>query len=294
MDKLDELALLIAILDEGTLIAAAHKTGRSPASVTHILNEMETRIGVRLIERTTRKLAPTEAGRRLADSGRRILGDYDESLHEAMGQAVSPTGLLRVSAPLMFGRRHLAPIATRYLDMYPQVSIELLLSNEMVDLIDHKIDVALRIGALNDSRLTVRQIGEVRRIIVASPDYLRKHGLPTNPDSLAQHTLVMMSIRGEVQPWNLTAQAHSRFVVNQAETMIDAAISGIGLARPLSYQVVDEIKSGKLVRVLSQFEPEPIPVSLVFTSRKHIPMRTRAFLDIAVEALKQVEGIQYS
>ena len=104
----------------------------------------------------------------------------------------------------------------------------------------------------------------------------------------------MMSIRGEVQPWNLTAQAHSRFVVNQAETMIDAAISGIGLARPLSYQVVDEIKSGKLVRVLSQFEPEPIPVSLVFTSRKHIPMRTRAFLDIAVEALKQVEGIQYS
>lgn len=127
----------------------------------------------------------------------------------------------------------------------------------------------------------------------ARPDYLKKHGLPANPDSLTQHTLVMLSIRGEVQPWDLTSQAHSRFVVNQAETMIDAAISGIGLARPLSYQVVDEIKSGKLVRVLNQFEPKPIPVSLVFTSRKHIPMRTRAFLDIAAEALKHVEGIQY-
>lgn len=295
MDRLDELALLIAILDEGTMAAAARHTGRSPAAVTYILNEMEKRLGVRLIERTTRSLTATEAGRRFADNGRRLLVDYNESLHEVMSDAVRPTGLLRISAPMMFGRRHIAPIVTRYLAMYPLVDIELELSNKQIDMVDSKIDIALRIGALDDSSLTARRVGEVRRIVVASPDYLKHYGLPTSPASLSEHALIMLSINGDVQAWNLKetkANMHSRFIVNQAETMIDAAIAGIGLARPLSYQVIDEIKTGKLVRVLQEFESNSHPVNLVYTSRKHMPKRTRAFLDLATEALNKLDCLK--
>lgn len=295
MDKLDELALLIAILDEGTMAAAARQTGRSPAAVTYILNEMEKRLGVRLIERTTRSLTATEAGRRFADNGRRLLVDYNESLHEVMSDAVRPAGLLRISAPMMFGRRHIAPIVTRYLAMYPQVDIELELSNKQIDMVDSKIDIALRIGKLDDSSLTARRVGEVRRVVVASPDYLKHYGLPTSPASLSEHALIMLSINGDVQAWNLKetkANMHSRFIVNQAETMIDAAIAGIGLARPLSYQVIDEIKTGKLVRVLQEFESNPHPVNLVYTSRKHMPKRTRVFLDVATEALSKLDCLK--
>lgn len=298
MDKLEELEVLIAILDEGTLAAAARKTGRSAAAVTHLLGDMEKRIGVRLVERTTRKLAATDAGRRLADNGRRLLADYRESLDEAMGAALSPTGTLRVSAPLIFGRRHIAPVVARYLALYPQTQVELLLTNETVDLIDSNIDVALRIGQLNDSRLTARTVGEVRRVVVASPAYLKQHGKPTTPAALSRHALIMMSIRGEVQTWhfkdaaNLITLTNSRFIVNQAETAIDAAIAGAGLARPLSYQVADELKSGALVRILKNHEPPAIPVSLIYTSRKHMPMRTRAFIDLAASSLEGLECIR--
>jgi DNA-binding transcriptional LysR family regulator len=293
MDRLDELALLIAIIDEGTMAAAARRTGRSPAGVTKILSQFEARLGVRLVERTTRRLAATDAGRKLADSARHLLADYDASLHEAMGDVAAPRGQLRISAPLIFGRRHVAPIVAQLLAHYEQLAIELILTNQVLDLVDTGIDVALRIGHLDDSGLQARRVGEVSRIVVGSPAYFALHGMPAEPADLQKHFLVVQSNHGDIADWRFQAphggslpiRARSRFVVNQAETAIDAALAGTGLIRPLSYQVSDELANGSLLRVLQAFEPARLPVSLVYASKKHLPTRVRIFVDYAAKAL---------
>ncbi|HZV64352.1 MAG TPA: LysR family transcriptional regulator [Telluria sp.] len=294
MDRLDELALLVAIFDEGTLAAAARKMRRSAAAVTRILGEFEARLGVRLVARTTRQLAPTDAGRRLAAHARRILADYEDSMHDAMGDAREPVGVLRISAPLMFGRLHVAPVLAGFLAKHVGVSAELSLSNRMLDLIEHGIDIAVRIGDLDDSQLCARKVGQVRRIVVASPAYLARNGTPATPEQLNGHTLILQSNDGNAVEWRfhipqtgwLKVNPRSRLVVNQSETAIDLACAGAGLIRALSYQVADQLDSGALVRVLQTFEPPSLPVNLVFSSRDHMPLRIRAFLEIATTALR--------
>jgi DNA-binding transcriptional LysR family regulator len=293
MDRLDELALLLAILDRGSLSGAARKTHRSPAAVTRILNDMEHRLGVRLFERTTRRLAPTEAGQMLAEHARRLLDGYDDALHDLTGLATLPSGILRVTAPLLFGRRHVAPIVGRFLDRYPKISVELLLTNELVDLLARAIDVALRIGHLADSPLVARCVGQVRRVVVASPEYLAKHGEPTSPGDLHRHELVVQSGGEGVTDWEFgpakdartTVRPRGRLVVNQAETAIEAARASRGLIRCLSYQVAEELACGELVRVLRPFEPSALPVNLVFTDRRFMIRRVRTFVDFAVKEL---------
>ena len=294
MDRLDELSLLIAILDEGTLAAAAKKTERSAAAVTRVLADFETRIGVRLVERTTRKLAPTDAGLRLADHARRLLSGYAESIEEAKGDTVKLAGLLRISAPVLFGRHRIAPVVAQFLALHGQVNVELILSNQVVDLVENSIDVALRLGALKDSQLISRQIARVRHVIVASPHYLERHGVPTDLAMLNNHAVVLQSFNGETTEWRFqtpgagwtTVHAQRRLVVNDVGTSIDMALAGTGLIRPLSYQVTQELADGRLVRVLQDFEPPARPVSMVYLRRKHMPLRVRAFIDFAKEALR--------
>ena len=186
MDRLDEFALLLAIIERGSLSGAARKTGRSPAAVTRILNEMEARLRVRLVERTTRRLAPTDAGVRLAEHARRVLGDYEDSVQDVTGMSGAPSGVLRVTAPLLFGRRHVAPLIARFLDQYPQMRAELLLTNSIVDLIEANIDVAVRIDTMGASNLVARRVGEMRRVVVASPAYLARRGEPKTLAALAR------------------------------------------------------------------------------------------------------------
>lgn len=294
MDRLDELSLLIAILDEGTLAAAAKKTGRSAAAVTRVLADFETRIGVRLVERTTRKLAPTDAGLRLADHARRLLSGYAESIEEATGDTVKLAGLLRISAPVLFGRHRIAPVVAQFLALHGQVNVELILSNQVVDLVENSIDVALRLGALKDSQLISRQIARVRHVIVASPHYLERHGVPTDLAMLNNHAVVLQSFNGEATEWRFqtpgagwtTVHAQRRLVVNDVGTSIDMALAGTGLIRPLSYQVTQELADGRLVRVLQDFEPPARPVNMVYLRKKHMPLRVRAFIDFAKEALR--------
>lgn len=295
MDRLDELSLLVAILDGGTLAAGARKTRRSPAAVTRILSEFEARLGVRLVARTTRRLAATDAGRRLAEHGRRLLTDYEDAVRDVTGEAAVPRGLLRVSAPLVFGRRHIAPIVTSFLDTYPQVNVELMLQNHVIDLVEEGVDVALRIGHLADSRLVAKRVGQVRHVVVASPDYLSRHRAPKNLAQLADHEIVLQSTGDGPPEWRfvvagrgeVSLRPHGRLLVNQAETAIEAALAGRGLIRALSYQVAKQIASGELVRVLKRFERPPMPVSLVFTATRFMPLRLRVFLDFAADALRQ-------
>ena len=286
MDRLDELHVFIGILDAGSMAAAARKLGRSPAAVTRILGVLETRAGARLFERSTRRLTPTEAGLRLADGARRLLADYDAALQPP--GATAPRGLLRVTAPTVFGRRHVAPVVTRFLARHPDVQVDLLLSDRNVDLIEDGIDAAVRIGPLAHMSLVARRLGEVRRVTVASPDYLERRGTPDTPAALAGHELIMSTAVRNLAEWRYRMDGREHVVrytprlrINDTEAMLAAARDGFGIARALSYQVAPDLAAGRLLRLLPDYEPEGVPVHLVLRSSRHMPPRLRAFVDFA-------------
>ena len=300
MDRLDELRLLLAILDGGSLAAAGRRLRLSPPAVTRGLAALEDRLGARLIERTTRRLAPTEAGRRLADQARRMLADYAEAMLEAAGEAAAPRGRLRVAAPLVFGRRHVAPIVTSYLDAQPGVTAELMLSDRPLDLIEEGVDVALRIGAMAETTLVARRVGQLRRVLAASPGYLARHGTPAAPPDLAMHETVLFAGLGAAPEWRfaapgggeVTVRIAPRFLVTGAEAAVAAACAGSGILRVLSYQVAEEIADGRLVRVLRAFELPPVPVQLVFPTARLMAPRLRAFLDMAAPRLAALDVLR--
>lgn len=294
MDRLDELQVFLAILDSGSMAAAARKLRRSPPVVTRILTALEQRVGARLFERSTRHLSPSDEGLRLAEQARRLLADYDSAVCEH--QQAGPRGLLRVTAPLVFGRRHLAPVVTKFLMRFPEIQVDLVLAERNLDLIDDGIDLALRIGRLESSGLVARKLGAVRRMTVASPHYLRARGTPSTPAALSQHELILdTTIRG-LPEWRYSAGDHEQVVrinprlqLNDVETMLNAVRGGFGIARTLSYQVAPDLLSGTLIRLLPDYEPEPLPVQLVLPGARHMAPRVRAFVDFAVEEFRSLD-----
>jgi DNA-binding transcriptional LysR family regulator len=287
MDRLDELQVFIAILDAGSMASAARKLGRSPAAVTRILGQLETRAGARLFERSTRRLTPTETGLRLADQARRLLADYDAALQPP--GAAAPRGLLRLTAPTVFGRRHVAPVVTRFLALHPDIQVDLTLSDRNVDLIEDDIDAAVRIGPLATVSLVARRLGAVNRVTVASPAYLDRHGTPHVPADLAGHELIMSTSVRSVAEWRFRGEGREHVVryaprlrMNDVEAVLAAARDGFGIARALSYQVEPDLQAGLLRRLLADYEPEPLPVHLVLRSSRHMAPRLRAFVDFAV------------
>lgn len=290
MDRLDELAIFVAIVDEGSLAAAGRKLRRSPPAVTRALAVLEDRVGARLLERTTRRSRPTEAGKRLAEHARQVLTGYGEAVREVAAAPIR--GLLRVTAPLVFGRRHITPIVASFLDAYPGLRVELVLSDRNLNLIDDGLDVALRIGALADSSLIVRKVGEVRRVLVASPSYLAGRAPLRTPGDLARHDVIFTASRPGPLEWRFGGAAGDqvvrlvpRLIVNEVEATLHAVRAGRGIGRALSYQVADDLASSALVRLLPEREPPPSPVQLVVQSARHLAPKVRSFVDHAARAL---------
>jgi DNA-binding transcriptional LysR family regulator len=289
MDRLDEMRLFVAALEAGSLAAAGRRFGHSPPAMTRMLAALEERLGVRLLERSTRRLAPTEAGRRLAEQARRLLADYAEAMAEAAGEGTAPRGRLRVAAPLVFGGLHVAPLVTAFLAAQPAVTAELQLADRNVDLLEEGIDVALRIGALRESGLVARRVGGVRRLVAASPAYLAARGVPAVPEDLARHDIVQFHGRATPPEWRflgpegreVVRRVLPRFAVNEARAAVAAAVAGHGIVSALSYQMAEEMERGALVRLLRDWETPALPVSLVFPSARLLPPRVRAFLDFA-------------
>jgi DNA-binding transcriptional LysR family regulator len=289
MDRLDEFAIFVRIVEEGSLVRAAHRLRRSAPAVTRALAALEDRIGVRLIDRTTRRLAPTEAGRSLYERARAVVADYEAA---AAGAREAPVrGLLRIAAPVQFGRRHVAPLATCFLDSHEGVEIELMLNDRNVDLIEEGIDVAVRIGALADSGLVARPVGRVRRQWVASPAYLAGHGAPKEPADLARHEALLGTSRGAME-WTFGSRRRGapthlagRLRVDDIETRLRLAREGRGIAQFLSYQVAEDLAAGRLVRLLRSFEAPPLPVQLLTKGRAHRAPKIDAFLDFAARKL---------
>lgn len=284
MDRLDELEVLVAVIDAGSLRRAATRLRRSPASVTRALAGLENRLGMGLVERTTRRVVPTEAGMKLAEEARDILERY--GLLARAGDASAVRGLVRVTASNVFGRLYVAPAVDSFLQKWPEASAEVLLDDRYLDFIEHRLDVAVRIGDLADSGLRARRVGTVHWYTVASPGYLKAEGEPRYPAELSERPTIaetsmsgpprwLYPIDGKDQPILLAP----RLVANDIDVQLDSARKGRGIARFLSYQVAADLGSGALVRILRRYEPRGVPVHIVMAGGRHLHGRTRALAD---------------
>lgn len=293
MDRIEAMRVLIAAVDGGSLSAAGRALGMPLATVSRKVSELETLLNARLLTRTPRRLAETDAGRGYIASCRRILEDLDEAERTAGGEFTEPRGELVVTAPIVFGRLHVTPIAAEFLRIYPEVQLRLVLGDRQLNLQEEHIDAAVRIGELQDSSAVVTRLGAVHMVVCGSPSYFADRGMPRHPRELSKHDLVMFSGLATASAWRFgsgketfTATLRPRFIVNTAEAAIDGAIAGAGLTRVLSYQVQPAFEAGKLVRVLRAYEPPPLPVNLLYAGRGLLPQKLRAFMDFVTPRLR--------
>jgi len=294
MDRLQAMNVFLSAVEGGSLSAAGRKLGMPLATVSRNLSELEAHLKARLLNRSTRGLALTDAGRDYLAACKRILEDVGEAERAAAGEYSEPRGELVLTAPIVFGRMHVLPVLTEFLAAFPEVDIRLVQSDRIVHLLDEHVDLAVRIGELPDSRLTATRLGATRRVACASPTYFHEHGVPETPEQLSGHRCISSEALGATEAWRFTGAGseiivplHPRLVVTTAEAAIDAAIAGAGVTRVLCYQIDAPERDGRLQRVLREFEPKPLPISLVHAGQRRLPLKLRAFLDFAAPRLRE-------
>lgn len=294
MDKLRAMTTFVRIVEAGSLTAAAERLQTSLTSVVRSLSTLERNLGVRLLNRTTRRIALTDEGREYFERCRHLLAEIEAAEAALSARQVKPAGRLAITAPVMFGRLHVAPVVTDFLAAYPEVRAEMLLLDRVVDLLEEGIDVAIRIGSLPDSSLVAIPLGTTQRVICASPAYLARQGTPQKPADLAGHRCIRFTGIGSGTEWEFGSGGKMQRVsvadvltTNQVDSALDACAKGLGLGRFLAYQVHDLLASGQLVRVLTGLEPGPLPVSLAYPHSRLLSPRVRAFIDWAVPRLRE-------
>jgi DNA-binding transcriptional LysR family regulator len=296
MDRLDAMSVLVAVAETGSFSAASRKLGAPLPTVSRKVSDLEAHLNARLLIRSTRKLTLTEAGAVYIAACKRILEQVGEAERAASGEYTSPRGDLVVTAPIVFGRLHVLPAVNDFIANYPDINVRLSLSDRNVHLIDDHIDLAVRIGALQDSSMVATRVGSVRRVVCASPAYLAGVGTPKVPEDLS--ALACVNFDGFTSPtaWSFgskeskaerTVSIRSRLSVSTAEAAIDAAIAGVGVTRVLSYQATNAVAEGKLKILLAAYEPEPLPINLVHVGQSLLPLKTRAFLDFVAPRIRE-------
>jgi DNA-binding transcriptional LysR family regulator len=293
MDRLQAMTTFVAVVDSGGFASAARKLNLSPPVVTRAVAELEERLGLRLLTRTTRVVRVTDAGARFAEDCRRILAEIDEAETAAAGTHAAPRGTLTLTAPVLFGQLYVTPILVSYLQQFPEVDAQCLFLDRVVNVVEEGIDVAVRIGELPDSSLQAVRVGRVRRVLVASPAYLQAHGVPQRPEDLATHTIASATGVSPVSEWRFNdagtpfvQRLQPRLRTTTNDSAIAAAVAGLGITRLLSYQVAAHVRSGALQMVLEDFETAPIPVQVVHHEGRRATQKVRAFVDLAVAALR--------
>ena len=293
MDRFEAIRTLLAAVDGGSLSAASRRLGMPLPTVSRKVSELEAHLGARLVLRTSRKLVLTEAGRAFVAAGRRVLDDLQEAEREAAGEYRMPRGELLVTASLMFGRNYVTPAVLAFLDRYPEVDVRCVFSDQVIDLVENHVDVAVRIGRLPDSALVASRVGETRWILCASPSYVARRGAPELPDALGGHDCIAFEGLERVRQWVFGRGARARavpirgrFAGNTAEAVLAAAEAGMGVARLLSYQAGAALEAGRLVALLRSHEPEPMPIHLVHTGPAMLPLKLRSFLDVVTPLLR--------
>lgn len=294
MDRIDAMKVFVVALDEGSLAGAGRRLGRSPAAVSRAIAFLEAHVGAELLHRTTRSIRLSEAGERYAAACRRVLAELDEADNVAGGERAAPRGTLTLSAPVISGEMVLRPILDAFLDAYPTVSARLMLVDRAVNLIDEGVDVALRIGELADSSMVATRIGEVRRVVVAAPRYLKQNPRIEEPGDLAKHQIITMAhlpnswtfppLAGSSVPRSV--QVTPRLVTNSIRGAVASAAGGRGVALFFSYQVSEQVQNGELEIVLAGHEPAALPVHVITPQGRLSVPKVRAFLDFAVPRLR--------
>lgn len=292
MDRFETMRIFVAVADAGGFAAAARRLSLSAPAVTRAVAALEADLGAPLLHRTTRVVQLTDTGTRFLQDARRILGELEQAMASAAGAHGKPSGTVAITASALFGRLFVAPIVLGFLTRYREVSARLFLIDRIVDLMEERLDVAIRIADLPSSSLTATRVGSVRRVVCGSPKYLAKHGVPKTPRDLEQFVAIELTSPGTAR-WDfvqngahLNVKPPSRLSANSTDVAIAAAIAGHGLTRALSYQVARELRVGKLRVVLQEYEPPPVPVHVVHREGRRATSRVRAFVDFAVDRLR--------
>jgi DNA-binding transcriptional LysR family regulator len=301
MDRLEAMSILLTAVETGSLSAAGRRLGMPLATVSRKVSDLEAHLRTRLFNRTSRRLALTDAGRSYVEACRRILEEVTEAERAAAGEYSAPRGDLIITAPVVFGRLHVLPVITAFLKAYPDINVRLVLADRIISLLEDHIDLAVRIGPLSDSGLVATQVGAIRQVVCGSPVYFAARGVPERPADLGAHDCITSTGLMSPEVWRFPAgrstasksgaavPIRSRLVVNSAEAAVDAAVAALGVTRVLSYQAASAVRTGSLALVLQDFEPAPWPVSLVYASSgRLLPLKLRAFLDFAAPRLKAV------
>jgi DNA-binding transcriptional LysR family regulator len=285
MDKLRAMQVFVRIVEAGSLTGAAAVLGMSGPAVVRSLAALERAIGVRLLQRTTRRSSLSDEGREYYERCKRVLAAVDEADTSMSARRSEPHGRLRITAPATYGRMHVAPIVNAFIAKYPAVEVDLLLLDRVVDLIEEGLDAAVRIGELPDSTLVARALGETRRVVCAAPAYLRRAGIPKTPADLQAHRCIVFSGLAAANEWAFGAKRQRVAVrpvlrTNQVDAALDACIRGLGCGQFLSYQVEAALREGRLKRLLKEYEPAPLPIHIVYPHARP-SSNVRAFIDLA-------------
>lgn len=293
MDRFEAMRTLVAAVDGGSLSAASRALGVPLPTVSRRVSDLEAYLGAQLVVRTSRKLLLTDVGTGYVATCRQILDELDDAERLATGEYRTPRGALVITAPVLFGRLHVEPVVLDFLQAYPDISVRLTLADYFIDIVENRIDLAVRIGAMADSGLVAKRLGAVRWVVCASPAYLAARGQPLTPDQLAEHDCIGFERLHTPSSWSFVEDGQlrsravsSRLSVNTASAVIDAALAGAGLIRVLSYQVEQAIACGQLVEVLGAFGTDPLPVHAVHGGLSILPLKLRAFLDFATPRIK--------
>lgn len=293
MDRLYLMTVFVAVAEEESFAGAARRLGMSPPAVTRAIASLEDRLGVKLLNRTTRYVRATDAGQRYLDDARRVIAAADEADEAAVGINSEPRGHLTVTAPVLFGRMYVMPGIVNFLQTYPETSVSALFLDRVVNMLEEGVDVGIRIGELSDSSYRALRVGQVRRVLCASPAYLKKNGIPITPQELKQHQVIVASGVTQSVEWRFLDQGEPvnvrmkpRLTVCTNDGAIEAALQGLGVTRLMSYQVAPLLVSGKLKVVLSEFESPPVPVHIIHREGRNASTKMRAFIDLMAERLR--------
>lgn len=299
MDRFHLMAVFVAVAEERGFAAAARRLRMSPPAVTRAIASLEKRLGVRLLARTTRLVRTTEAGARYLEDARRILLEADEADDAAAGLNATPRGHLSVTAPVLFGKTYVIPVITTYQAAFKETKVSALFIDRVVSLIEEGIDVGVRIGQLPDSSLRAIRVGQVRRVVCASPAYLKQHGSPRSPADLAQHSIIAATSVSAGSEWSfvhgkgkIRVRLSPRLLVNTNDGALEAAKRGLGLTRLISYQVANELAAGTLATVLTEADEASLPIHVIHREGRFGSARVRSFVDLAVSRLRADPALQ--
>ncbi|MGD2117001.1 MAG: LysR family transcriptional regulator [Chromatiales bacterium] len=293
MDKLEAMRVFVEVAECRSFVEASRELDLSAPAVTRSIAQLERALGVRLFNRTTRHVRLTDSGARFFEDARRILEEVEQAVATASGSYAEPKGVLSVTAPVLFGQKHVVPVLTEYLQDNPSVTVRALFYDRVSNILDEGLDVAIRIGHLKDSSIYATQVGNVQRVVCASPSYLKQHGMPRHPSDLTDHEIIQASTVEPSTTWRFeskagkeTVKVSPRLHCSQNGAAISAVRQGLGITRLMSYQVGEEFKNGSLKRILREYEPQPLPVNIIHLEGRQANAKIRSFIDLAVDRLR--------